>query len=161
MSPRAACRLETLGFAEVYDYTTGKADWLARGLPREGENASEIRAFELTVDDAVTCRLDDRVGDVRERVDASPYGFAFVVSGDRILLGRLRRAAFECAPGVLAEAVMEAGPSTIRAHRDLEAVAERMERNHLTLLPVTTPEGKLLGFVRRDDLERELASAQL
>lgn len=158
MSPRAACRLETLGFAEVYDYFAGKVDWLARGLPREGEKADEVRAFELTVDDAVTCRLDDRVGDVRERVDASPYGFAFVVSGERILLGRLRRAALECAPDVLAEAVMEPGPSTIRAHRDLEAVRERMERNDLTLLPVTTPEGELLGVVRRDDLETALAS---
>ena len=46
MSPRAACRLETLGFSEVYDYVAGKADWLARGLPREGEKAGERRAFE-------------------------------------------------------------------------------------------------------------------
>ena len=34
MSPRAACRLDTLGFEHVYDYLTGKYDWLARGLPR-------------------------------------------------------------------------------------------------------------------------------
>ena len=47
MSPRAACRLETLGFAEVYDYVAGKADWLGRGLPREGEKAREPRAFDL------------------------------------------------------------------------------------------------------------------
>jgi hypothetical protein len=39
MSPRAACRLEQLGFAKVYDYTTGKADWLAHGLETEGEHA--------------------------------------------------------------------------------------------------------------------------
>lgn len=37
MSPRAACRLETLGFHHVYDYMPGMADWLARGLPREGD----------------------------------------------------------------------------------------------------------------------------
>jgi rhodanese-related sulfurtransferase len=37
MSPRAACRLDTLGFEHVYDYMPGKFDCLARGLPREGE----------------------------------------------------------------------------------------------------------------------------
>ena len=41
MSPRAACRLEQqLGFAEVYDYTAGKVDWLAPGLDTEGTACS-------------------------------------------------------------------------------------------------------------------------
>jgi hypothetical protein len=35
MSSRAACRLEQLGFTEVYDYHAGKADWLAHGLETE------------------------------------------------------------------------------------------------------------------------------
>jgi hypothetical protein len=35
MSPRAACRLELLGFTQVYDNVAGKADWLAHGLPTE------------------------------------------------------------------------------------------------------------------------------
>jgi CBS domain-containing protein len=161
LSPRAACRLETLGFSEVYDYMPGKADWLARGLPREGENAAERRAFDLIVDDVVTCGLDERVGDVRERVAASRYGFAFVVSAGRVVLGRLRRAALDGDGQLTAEAVMEPGPSTIRADKQLEALAERMRKDELTCLPVTTPEGELLGFVRRDDLERELASSQL
>ena len=47
MSPRAACRLETLGFSDVYDYGGGKAEWLGYGLPREGENASVPYAGEL------------------------------------------------------------------------------------------------------------------
>jgi hypothetical protein len=33
MSPRAAWRLEGLGFERVYDYVPGKADWFASGLP--------------------------------------------------------------------------------------------------------------------------------
>jgi rhodanese-related sulfurtransferase len=32
MSPRAACRLEAIGFEEVYDYATGISDWKAAGL---------------------------------------------------------------------------------------------------------------------------------
>ena len=41
MSPRAAWRLESLGFTAVYDYVAGKADWFARGLPRAGRLAEE------------------------------------------------------------------------------------------------------------------------
>ena len=136
----------------------GKADWLARGLPRDGEKAGETRAFELAVDDVVTCALGERVGEVRERVAASRYGFAFVVSPGRCLLGRLRRAALEGDPSLTAETVMEPGPSTIRADSPLEPLAERMRRGDLTSLPVTTPEGELIGVVRRDDLESALAS---
>jgi CBS domain-containing protein len=136
----------------------GKADWLARGLPREGDEATERRAFDLVVDDVVTCGLDELVGDVRERVAASRYGFALVVSARRrVVLGRLRRAALEGDGGLTAEAAMEPGPSTIRADKQLDALAERMRRDELTCMPVTTPEGELLGVVRRDDLERELA----
>ena len=36
MSPRAAWRLESFGFEQVYDYVAGKADWGAAGLPLEG-----------------------------------------------------------------------------------------------------------------------------
>src|SRR4051812_47164284 len=160
MSPRAACRLATLGFSEVYDYTPGEADWLARGLPRGGEKGGGRRALDLVVDDVVTCGLDERVGQVRERVAASRYGFAFVVTAGRILLGRLRRAALEGDGEQTAEQVMEPGPSTIRAGKQLEGLAERMRRDELSCLPVTTPEGELLGVVRRDDLERELASSR-
>lgn len=35
MSPRAACRLQHLGWT-AYDYAAGKADWLAFGLAHEG-----------------------------------------------------------------------------------------------------------------------------
>ncbi|MEA2282760.1 MAG: hypothetical protein QOK21_3367 [Solirubrobacteraceae bacterium] len=93
MSPRAACRLDTLGFERVYDYMPGKVDWLARGLPREGDKANEPRAVDFARQDVITCRLEDRVGAVRDRVEASPYGFALVLADGGVLLGRLRKAA--------------------------------------------------------------------
>src|SRR3954447_9392009 len=153
MSPRAACRLGTLGVFEGYDYMPGKADGLARGLPTEGEEADTPRALGLVVDDVVTCGLDARVSEVHDRVEASRYRFAFVVSNSRVVLGRLRRAALEGDGHQTAEAVMEPGPSTIRPDTGLEPLAERMRKNELACLPVTTPEGQLLGLVRRDDLE--------
>jgi hypothetical protein len=43
MSPRAAWRLESIGFTQVYDYAAGKADWGSAGLPLEETRGSETR----------------------------------------------------------------------------------------------------------------------
>ncbi len=156
MSPRAACRLETLGFEAVYDYSPGKVDWLARGLPREGRMAGVLQASDALRDDVVTCPLGDRTRDVRSRVEASPYGFAFVVSQGGVLLGRLRRTVLEDDGDARAESVMEAGPSTTRADAPLEELVERLARRNLKTAVVTDPEGVLMGIVRRSDAEAAL-----
>jgi hypothetical protein len=114
MSPRAACRLEALGFTERYDYVTGKADWLARALPTEGAGPHPPRVADLLRDDVATADLDERIAHVRPRADATPYGFALVTGRGGVLLGRLRRAALQGDPAATAEEVMESGPSTIR-----------------------------------------------
>ena len=134
----------------------GKADWLAHGLPTEGEQADIPRAKDLLREDVVTARLDEPVGAVRERVARSPYGFAFVLAGDRRLLGRLRK---DGDPDAAAQDVMEPGPSTVRADSKLEKLAARMRQHNLHAMVVTTPEGRLLGVVRRDDAERRLAES--
>ena len=153
MSPRAACRLETLGFEHVYDYVPGKSDWLARGLPSEGELASQPTAGSCARDDVVTCRLDEPIGSVRPRVEDSPYGFALVESEGGTLLGRLRRSALDGDPHASAESTMEAGPSTVRCDTAAEALAERLRKRDLKTAVVTNPEGRLIGVVRRRDLE--------
>ena len=152
MSPRAACRLETLGFERVFDYVEGKADWLARGLPTEGERAGERRAGHVALRDVATCRLSDRIVDVRPRVEASPYGFALVVADGGVLLGRLRRAALEGEPDRRAEEAIEPGPSTVRIDTALDALADRLYRKGLKTAVVSTPDGMLVGVVRREEL---------
>lgn len=152
MSPRAACRLEALGFNEVYDFVPGKVDWLARGLPREGAKATERRAGDAVSQDVVTALVEDLVGEVRAEVEASPYGFALVVSKDGVLLGRLRRAALEGDPVQPASAVMEAGPSTVRPDTPTDELRTRLEARSLRTAVVTTPDGVLVGVVRREDL---------
>ena len=152
MSPRAACRLATLGFTQVYDYMPGKVDWLARGLPREGDKADEPRAIDLALHDVVTCALDDRIADVRRRVERSPYRFAFVTSDDGVLLGRLRRTVLDGDSAFTAERVMEPGPSTVRPDTPPAELGERLARRKLDTAVLTDPEGRLLGLVRRRDL---------
>src|SRR4051794_39459773 len=127
MSPRAACRLETLGFEQVNDYVPGKSDWLARNLPSEGELAGPT-AGRFARDDIVTCQLDEPVASVRERLEQSPYGFALVMSADGVLLGRLRRSTLGGDPHAPAEAVMEPGPSTVRPDTTAPELAERLRR---------------------------------
>jgi rhodanese-related sulfurtransferase len=152
MSPRAAARLVSLGFGRVYDYAPSKVDYLARGLAREGEKASETRAVDLLREDVVRCGLNDRIDRVRGEVDASRYGFALVLDEQDVLLGRLRRSALEGDDAATAEQVMEAGPSTIRADTSLENLRERLEGGRLNFAVVTTPDGVLMGIVCRADL---------
>jgi Mg/Co/Ni transporter MgtE len=154
MSPRAACRLEALGFTEVYDYVGGKADWLARALHTEGAGPRPDRVADLLRNDVATAEPQERIADVRPRVDASPYGFALVIGRGGVLLGRLRRAALDGDPMATAEDVMEPGPSTIRPDTEPAALARRLRDRELTTAVVTDPDGALLGIVRVADLDQ-------
>jgi rhodanese-related sulfurtransferase len=151
MSPRAATRLEQLGF-EVYDYALSKVDWMAHGLPMEGTAAARPTALSFARHDVVTCALDDSAEEIEERIDASPYGFALVLA-DRVVLGRIRRTRVEEAPDdASAELLMEPGPSTTRPHADPGELDKQFERSDTSTAILTTPEGELLGVVSRSDL---------
>jgi Mg/Co/Ni transporter MgtE len=153
MSQRAACRLATLGFEQVYDYMPGKIDWLARGLPIEGEQKPVPRVKDVVRDDVARARLDEPVGQVRARVEQSLYGFALVVSDDGTLLGRLRKRALEGDPDASSEQVMEPGPSTVRLNTEARELAERLRKGDLKTAIATDPEGRLVGVVRLADLD--------
>ena len=68
MSPRAAWRLESIGFLRVYDYAAGKADWGSFGLPLEGQRHSGTRVGAHLLVDVPTCMLDESLKDVAARV---------------------------------------------------------------------------------------------
>ena len=124
----------------------GKVDWLARGLPAEGDEAPPPRAGKLARDDVATCGLKDRV----EEIQTSPYGFCLVLAEDGTVLGRVRRSDMN---GHTAEDAMSPGPSTVRYDLPVEELRERLDKKDLKTAIVTTPEGKLVGIVRRKDLE--------
>jgi CBS domain-containing protein len=48
---------------------------------------------------------------------------------------------------------MTPGPSTIRPSARLEAMVERMKRQSLTNLPVTTSDGRFVGLLTLRDAE--------
>lgn len=102
----------------------------------------------------MTCRLDSRLGDVRQQIADSPYPFAMVTTADGVLLGRLRQSAMDCEPEVSVEEVMEPDPSTVRPHTAASSLARRLAEGDLRYAVVTTPEGRLVGVTRREDLDR-------
>ncbi len=158
MSPRAAARLELLGF-DAYDYALSKVDWMAHGLPMEGTAAARPTALSFVRRDVVTCALDDRAEGIKRRIDESPYGFALVLS-DQVVLGRVRRSHLEDASSdASAEQLMEPGPSTTRPHIALAELESEFQRSAITTAILTTPEGELIGVVRAGRSARPAMSA--
>src|SRR5829696_10387105 len=157
MSARAAWRLESLGFTRVYRYSPGKDGWLAMGLPSEGPEAATPRAGDVADRDSPTCAPHDRLGDVRDRLAESGETSCIVVSDQRVVLGRVRGEALDGDAEQMVEAVMEAGPTTVRPSAPLEALIARMQKRKTGSIVVTTATGVLFGVLRREDGERRLA----
>jgi CBS domain-containing protein len=161
MSPRAAARLESLGFTQVYDYSAGKTDWGAAGLPLEGANASQTRAGAHVRTDVPVCRLNDRLHDVCDRLEDSGWDTCFVLDERGVVLGRLGRRAIHGREDVSVEAAMTLGPSTIRPSARLGDMVDRMRRQNLTNLPVTTSDGRFVGLLTRQDAEEALRQFEI
>lgn len=158
MSPRAACRLEALGFTHVYDYVAGKVDWLAHNLTTHGTAVDVPTIGGRLRRDVVTVGPDESLTHVRVRVGDSAHRFALVTTADGILLGRLRAHALDDAsagdtdPDTAVREVMEPGPSTLRPHEPAAEVRAPLEAKDLTYAIVTDPDGRLLGTVHPSDL---------
>ena len=150
MSPRAACRLEQLGFQRIYDYTAGKIDWIAAGWPTDGPGPAEPRVLSAIDPNVPTCNLGDKVRDVRRRL--GPQITSCVVINDyRIVAGRLEHLdSLDPEDPRPASEVMRPGPTTIRPSDNLGAVRERMRAKNVPQLLVTTPDGELLGLLYPD-----------
>jgi CBS domain-containing protein len=157
MSPRAACRLEAIGFTEVYDYVLGIADWKAAGLPTEGEAPDVERIADATRPDIPTARSDELLGTVLDRTVNAGWDEALVIDCDGIVIGRLRTTSWEHERDTPVESVMEYGPTTVRPNMLLEPLVKRMEERGTNLVTVTTPQGILIGVVLRTEALRLLA----
>jgi len=154
MSPRAAWRLETLGFKSVSDYVDGKLDWMAAGLPTAGTNAERPRAADLARKDAPTCRLHERLGDVSERAAAGGWEAAIVVNEERVVLGLLRKKELAGDAAQPVERAMRPGPSTFRSYVAIAEVAAVMAEHSVDSSPITTSDGRLVGLLLKEDAVR-------
>jgi Mg/Co/Ni transporter MgtE len=137
----------------VYDYVDGKLDWLAAGLPTEGTNTLVPRAGDVARSDAPTCRMDEPIDDVRERVRADGWDACVVVNDERVVMGLFRSKELEQRDQAV-ERVMRPGPSTFRPHVSIVEMAQFMLEHDLPNCPVTTSDGRLVGLLYREDAAR-------
>jgi CBS domain-containing protein len=138
----------------VYDYSAGKQDWLAAGLPTEGRTAGYPTAGTLARDDVPTCRLDERLGDVAKRVREAGWDVCVVVNEARVVLGLLREDQLGDDPDRRVEEAMRSGPSTFRPHVPIVEMANHMVEHDVASIPITTGDGVLVGVLRREDAAR-------
>jgi CBS domain-containing protein len=122
-------------------------------LPHEGTSLPERTAGDVAHRDVPTCTLDEPLAEVRERARAAGWDTCIVVNDQRVVLGRLGRRAVGSDSDESVEEAMSPGPSTIRPSIGTDALLERMHARKLTSYVVTTPDGRLVGLIRRNELE--------
>lgn len=149
MSPRAAARLDHLGFVDVWDYVPGKNDWLAFDLPYEGE---AVLVGAVVDRDIARCGLDERVTDVAGRLDDDTE-LVVVVDGAERVMGILDEEGLGGEGDVVADEAMRFGVTTVRPSEDVEGLLHRMGHNDVDVLVVTRQDGVLVGAFWRAEGE--------
>ena len=71
--------------------------------------------------------------------------------GQRTVAGMPRADRISAGEQAPAAEVMQPGPTTVRAHEDLDATRQRMRERHVAHLLVATPDGTLIGAVAAAD----------
>lgn len=157
MSPRAALRLEHLGFRRVYDYVPGKSDWTAAGLPREGKSAEIPNAGDVARLAVPLCHFRHNAPEALEKMKANNDDLCVAIDDDNIVLGMVSAAGHErLREGAKVEDIMRSGSTTIRANEPLAPLVERMKAAGVDGILVTNAEGRLLGLLYRDEAEETL-----
>jgi CBS domain-containing protein len=159
MSARAASRLETLGFRRVYRYQPGKADWFAAGLPREGQEARTPRVADIARRDVPTCRIDESVGAMRDRVREGGWDVCIVVDDERVVLGLVHAQTLDVDLGTPVEQVMQSSPVTFRPNLRVGQVPDYLKTQRTPRALVATSDGVLVGLLRIEDVEAQRAHA--
>jgi Mg/Co/Ni transporter MgtE len=157
MSPRAAWRLESLGFTSVFDYAPGKLDWVSAGLPMEGATAGIANLGTVARRDVATCRLEEQINAVKARTDSGP---CVVLNDHRIVLGLLRSDAIKADGSKRVEDAMIPGPVTFRPNVPLEEIDRYLTEHNLAHALVTTSDGELIGLAGAEDIHRRLSESE-
>ena len=101
--------------------------------------------------------IGERLGDVAKQVRAAGKNVCIVVNDRHIVLGRIRGRALNGDPSSLVQDVMQLGPSTIRTDTDLKTVVNTLRDGKVKSMLVTNQEGRLIGTLYLEDVERKLA----
>ena len=149
MSPRAAWRLEAAGFTPVYDYTDGKADWLAADLPFDGD--AQL-VGPLTRRDVPTVADGATAAAALEQLDRFDLSPVVVLNPAGIVLGTLRGEQLEQADADTPVAgLVRFGISTVRPSEQVADLVHRMSHRSVSRVVVTRSDGSLVGLFFAED----------
>ena len=119
-------------------------------MPIDGELASEKTADGLAEREVAVCGPDDRVADVRRRIKRAGAQESVVVNSARVVEGLVAAEAWQKNGTAAIEEIMDPAPLTVRPHVAAQTAAERMRKQKRDIALVTTPDGKLIGILRRE-----------
>jgi CBS domain-containing protein len=127
----------------------GKLDWLAYGLPAERPQA--IRTVQDSLEPNIpTASPTETIGALRSRLKNSGKAVLLPVVNDRhVVLGVLDKAVETIDPTTLISDVMNPGPTTVRPYTLVERALDRLEKQNLEAVVVTSSDGELMGIFRR------------
>jgi hypothetical protein len=86
------------------------------------------------------------------RLEALGFQKVYRYQPRRIVLGKLRPRDLDAQPDALAAEIMIEGPRTIRGTRAAAEMARWLDERGVPGVLVTTADGELIGYVRRDEL---------
>ena len=123
----------------MYDYVDGKVDWMAFGLPVEGEDGPFLGDQLAPV---ATCAVTQTVADARRGLSGAGDDAVVIVEADGLAVGEVDAKALDGQPDdtALLE-VLRPVPSTVRPSVTVASVAEGGGGSPL----VTDSDGRLLG----------------
>lgn len=124
--------------------------WLAAGLPGDGLMGDHRRAGSRMHEGVPRLGPETRVSTLPGLIGG--WDVAAVVDPDGCLLGAVRAELAEARLDVTIAAVMDTAPPTVRPSIPVEDLAKSMAGKGLDRVFVTTPDGRLLGLVRPEDL---------
>jgi CBS domain-containing protein len=138
-----------LGRENICVYLGGKEDWLAFDLPIDGELAHQDTAGRIAQRDVVLCAPEEKLAEVRVRVERVAQQSCVVVNKAGAVEGLLAEQLWQGDGALTVEQVMDPAPLTVRPHTLAKAAAERMRKQQRDAALVTTPDGKLVGIFRQ------------
>ncbi len=122
----------------MYDYVDGKVDWMAFGLPVEGDDGPFLGD---RVQPVATCDVSRSVADARRALDGSGEDVVVLVA-EGMAVGEVDRGSLEGhAADVALLEILSPVPSTVRPSVTVASVAEGGGGARL----VTSSDGRLLG----------------
>jgi predicted transcriptional regulator len=101
----------------------------------------------LAIRDVETCRLGQRVGDIRSA------DLCVVVNDARVILGDIRGDALHASPDKQVEEVMDPAPSTYRPNISVHQMAHQLAESDAKRVLISDGDGRLIGLLRREDVE--------